>query len=158
MHIFHSISNHYENQRRHLPSISYLVMFFFFFWVPLLYSHLHLYRQRHWWQNLEFVGYIFYLDKNIIVIIVFSQYFYTIKKLGGSMHFILFKIAENNFVCTSQCGNHFFDKNFVKVTVLLKKLLELILRNIFPVRENFSFFHTEMFANNMYVCSYIIFL
>ena len=49
-----------------------------------------------------------------------------------------------------QCGNYGnsfsrkFGKNFVKITVLLNKLLskELIWRNIFYVRENFSFFHT----------------
>ena len=38
----------------------------------------------------------------------------------------------------------FFYKNFVKATVLLKKLLkkELIRRNFSGVRENFTFFHT----------------
>ena len=38
--------------------------------------------------------------------------------------------------------SHFFDKNFVNITVLLKKLYEFISRNIFLVRKNFSFFHT----------------
>ena len=47
----------------------------------------------------------------------------------------------------SQCGNYgnhlseFFDKNFVKAAVLLKKFLELISRKNISMRENFSFFH-----------------
>ena len=39
--------------------------------------------------------------------------------------------------------SHFFGKNFVKVTVLLKKLLDSWFDEFFfPVRENFSFFYS----------------
>ena len=52
-------------------------------------------------------------------------------------------------VRASQCGNYenslsrIFDKNFVKSTVLLKKLLKSWFHEIFfSVREHVSFFHT----------------
>ena len=48
------------------------------------------------------------------------------------------------------CGNygnslsHFFDKNFVKATFLLNKLLKRWFDEFFLVRENFPFFHTVL--------------
>ena len=64
------------------------------------------------------------------------------------------KHCANFYFCNelkeAQCGNYgnsllrIFDKNFVKVTVLLNKLLKNYFDEIFPwrVRVNFSFFHT----------------
>jgi len=58
-------------------------------------------------------------------------------------------ISRNFWGKKFKCGNYrnslscLFDKNFVKATVLLKEVSkELIWRNIFSVREDFSFFHT----------------
>ena len=54
----------------------------------------------------------------------------------------------------SQCGNywnsrpHAFDKNFVKVTFLLNKILKSWFDEFFLVTVNFSFFHTvEMYIS-----------
>ena len=57
-------------------------------------------------------------------------------------------ILRNFHITDSQCGNcrislsHFLCKNFLKVMVLLKKLLKSCFDEFFSVRENFSFFHT----------------
>ena len=51
-------------------------------------------------------------------------------------------------ICLAQCGiyrnsfSRIFGKNFVKVTLLLKKLLTSWIDETFLLRENFSFFHT----------------
>ena len=52
------------------------------------------------------------------------------------------------WILYSQCGNygnllsHFFDKNFVKATFLLKKILKSWLDDFFGVTVNFLLFHT----------------
>ena len=61
----------------------------------------------------------------------------------------------------SQCGNcgntlsYLLDKNFVKLTFLLKKLLKSWFHDFFSLRENFSFFHTVGFDCERYPKFYV---
>ena len=57
------------------------------------------------------------------------------------------RISEISTLCSAHCGNYgnllsrSFGKNFVKVTVLLKKLLNSWFDEKISVRINFSFYH-----------------
>ena len=59
-------------------------------------------------------------------------------------------VWKNDKTLTTKCGNcgnllsDFFDKNFVKVTFLLKKILMSWFDEIFWVIVNISFFHTVL--------------
>ena len=54
------------------------------------------------------------------------------------------EITEIMYKIFAKILSHIFDKNFVKSTFLLKKLLKSWFHEIFLVRENFSFFHTAI--------------
>ena len=64
----------------------------------------------------------------------------------------LFFIFTENWMLTTHRNllSQFFGKNFVKPTVLLNKLCtkEMIWRNMFLVRVNFSFYHTVSQCGN----------
>ena len=95
--------------------------------------------------------------KSFFIFVIFFLIFKQILKIRGIIcnnHSLTWswkkvkKFVKSNLLCITQCGNyanllsHIFGKSFVKITVLLKKLLNSCFDEIlFLVRENFSFFH-----------------
>ena len=78
----------------------------------------------------------------------------TKKNLRGSKILVFPQCDPHSMeIMEIHCHTHFFDKNFVKVTFLLKKILNSYFDEIFIlVTVNFSYFHTHIVEKREFYC------